>query len=224
MPKDGLFYLSPREPRRINAEMIIGAVAGTFVLPVIGTVIGGWLGGKIGEGRMTREAEQGMLVSEPRAVNRDGIAGGMLGFGLSTLAAGALISSGALWAPVAIVLGAAAVVGGTALGARLGSSNGQNRMLLDYERARHMQHEMSQNPDVPDRYVGKSESKDINTNVARDASLGIDETPVVTPEESALLDARLRDSTTQATEHSFTEAEQTRRDTIEQGGPSNAIH
>jgi len=123
------------EPTIFNKEMVIG----TLIAPVIGTIIGGY----IGKSRMKDEMEHGKTVSEnPSFWNKDTLIGGLAGnfvayigvkVALAAITLAALTPIPALLALAAV---SAAAVGSIVVGAYIGGKAGESRLKAEYEEAK----------------------------------------------------------------------------------------
>lgn len=113
-------------PTMLNDEMVMGAVIGNAVSRGSGVVLGGVVGGMMGEERMRREYEQGRDVKHPGDAGATVALSGLIG-----AAAGALILSVAGIGAVGV--GIAALTGG-ALGGLIGKLS-HDSAKKDYELA-----------------------------------------------------------------------------------------
>ena len=113
------------EPTMFNKEMAIG----TLIFPVVGTLIGGW----IGKNRMARELREGREVTDkPSFWTKDTLVGGLLGGLLVEVLSFALVGV----APIGEVIGALSWIGGTVAGAYIGGNTGKSRQTADFEQAK----------------------------------------------------------------------------------------
>ncbi len=124
------------EPTYFNKEMAIG----TLLVPVIGTIIGGYLGKR----RMEKEKAEGRTTSdEASAWNKDTllgaaigrVAGAILGAGLG------LITTVALGPVAGLAVHIASEIAGIAIGGSIGSKEGIRRQDSDFVQAQHQQSE-----------------------------------------------------------------------------------
>ena len=125
------------QPTWLNKEMAIG----TLLFPIVGTLIGGY----IGKERMERELKEGRPVSaSPSFWNKDTLLGASIGYALTGLifmatTITAVAGTAATGSPVVGGLGAlamsASLVVPTILGAYLGGKHGQNRQVAEYAEA-----------------------------------------------------------------------------------------
>lgn len=124
-----------KTPTLWNDTAALGALIGSFVLPTIGTVIGAYIGGKMGKARMENELQNGKIVNTPTFWNKKiavgwwkgmvkgffiaaaiGIAAGI--FSSTLLAAGL---GGSIWSVV------------TLYGAIKGGFDGKREMRREYD-------------------------------------------------------------------------------------------
>lgn len=135
-----LRYKSDKEPTFLNAEAIIGLMS---PLSIVGGIIGGWLG----QERMERERTEGKIVSsEPSSWNREALIGGMIGadigviggyiLGIMAAAATELVAAATFANPVGWAVGIAVALGATAVGSYMGADVGEKRQVREYEEAK----------------------------------------------------------------------------------------
>lgn len=208
-----IYRVAPlKSPSLWNQDTAIGALAGTFVLGPIGTVIGGVIGGFWGKRGMEEEERVGRIVRPPTTTNKRAVigalAGGLIGsVGFAVALIAAMIVVPPLFPVVAahtfafsvasfVVAGAAAVVG-----FRKGGTTGYNRMAEEYRAAARAGAEKvpelgRAGPALPEQRIGLAH---VSPRYHKS----------VTPEEMALLESRLKQGGESV--HSAAEQEERRR-------------
>ena len=110
-------------PTVFNKEMAIGALIGFGPIGMI-------VGGLVGKARMNSEKNNGKMVGEPSAWNKDTILGGLLG-GLAGAAVLALVAGTGF----GLAAGMAAYLGGMAAGGFIGGQHGKGVQQAEYYKA-----------------------------------------------------------------------------------------
>lgn len=118
------------EPTIWNKEMAIG----TLLLPIIGTVIGGY----IGKNRMRQEKAEGRTVTnEPSGWNKDTLLGGLIGTSVGGVVGSILaaVAIGTFGPAGAIAAHGVGLLAGMIVGGSIGAKFGKDRQLHDYEQS-----------------------------------------------------------------------------------------
>lgn len=123
----GKAYIVPsnEEPTFFNREMALG----TYIFPVVGTIIGGF----IGKSRMESEQATGILVKPPSRMNITALNGFLYGSMVSAFVSMAVLTIGG---PAAVLGAIGILIGGTALAAFAGGSYQKDKMDALYEQGR----------------------------------------------------------------------------------------
>ena len=133
---DTIRFKTDHKPTIFNKEMVIG----TLLLPIIGTVIGGYMGKR----RMEDENRNGKIVSsKPGMWNKDSLLGGLIGMEVGSALGRALLLGAFTGAPISgiVALGFFAVTAAAGLvGAAVGGGIGQKTEVLEYRQAKHQHH------------------------------------------------------------------------------------
>lgn len=200
-------------PTIFNKEMAIGAVAGSL-FPVVGTFLGGLIGGVFGKQRMNQELQTGRIMDPPSYWNKELLIGSVIGGPAAAAMASTAVLAYSLAGGFAAysAVGLAGVLGGSLLGigaiglagivagAMIGSRMGYKQDAADYERClqiRELEAAAGMAPRQPLRQPLLEQAP------ALDAASNTKTTPVgyknsVTPEESNLLTERQQEKGKQA--------------------------
>lgn len=132
------------KPSYFNKDTALGALLGTTFLPIpiIGTIAGAVVGGRIGKRRMEDDLLNGKVVEKGSFWNKDTAIGSMLGMIGSVLVAGAgLVAASFFMDPLTAIAAvnpvlATAAIGGSMLGGFLGGMSGKAEADKEFEQAK----------------------------------------------------------------------------------------
>jgi hypothetical protein len=181
----------PQKPSIFNRDMLIGLFAGALIPSMfIGAIAGALIGGFMGKSRIEKENQHGKDAHPPSFWNKKTVIGGLAGFHVGALIAGAIAISaiaivGIPIAAIGTVGGVAAmgltgaqagtlalaglasivsIVGGTVAGTFMGGKVGKTEMTEEYQQALVQQTER-------ERTLANARTKEPGLSVAQDKDI-----------------------------------------------------